>query len=103
FKGVVARPVADLRLDFVGVLLSRRRVSPSSPLHAFRDILVAAAQRLAHSCSYVPARHACAMSSYDRSRSVYPCMIVAIMISSARVRWASACSPASTVDGEPTM
>ncbi len=45
FKGVVARPVADLRLDFVGVLLSRRRVSPSSPLHAFRDILVAAAQR----------------------------------------------------------
>jgi len=45
FKGVVARPVADLRLDFVGVLLSRRRVSPSSPLHAFRDILVAAARR----------------------------------------------------------
>jgi DNA-binding transcriptional LysR family regulator len=44
FKGVVARPVADLRIDFVGVLLSRRRVSPSSPLHTFRDILVATAQ-----------------------------------------------------------
>jgi len=30
-------------------------------------------------------------------------MIVAIMISSAPVRWASAWSPAFTVDGEPAM
>jgi DNA-binding transcriptional LysR family regulator len=45
FKGVIAREVADLRIDFVGVLLSRRRVSPSSPLHTFRDILLAAAKR----------------------------------------------------------
>jgi DNA-binding transcriptional LysR family regulator len=44
-KGVVARPVADLRVDVVGVLLSRRRVPPSSPLQTFRDILVATAQR----------------------------------------------------------
>jgi len=34
---------------------------------------------------------------------VYPCMMVASLISSASVRWASAWSPVFTVDGEPTM
>jgi hypothetical protein len=54
-------------------------------------------------CSEFLSRHASAISSYDCSRSRYPCMIVAIMISSAPVRWASAWSPAFTVDGEPAM
>ena len=44
FKGVVGRPVADLRINFVGVLVVRRQ-APSSALQAFRDIVVAAAQR----------------------------------------------------------
>src|SRR4051812_17900310 len=43
------------------------------------------------------------MSAYDRNRSAYPCMMVAIMISSAPVRSASAWSPVFTVNGEPTM
>ena len=54
-------------------------------------------------CAEFLGRHASAIRSYDRSRSWYPCMMVAIMISSAPVRWASASSPAFTVDGEPTM
>jgi hypothetical protein len=54
-------------------------------------------------CSEFLGRHASAISSYDRSRSWYPCMMVAIMISSAPVRCASAWSPVFTVDGEPTM
>ncbi len=45
FKGVVARPVADMRIDLVGVLLSRRGAPAASPLQTFRDILVAAAKR----------------------------------------------------------
>lgn len=46
FEGVVARRVADLPIDLFGVLLSRRNVPPSSPLHTFRDIVIAAAQRI---------------------------------------------------------
>jgi DNA-binding transcriptional LysR family regulator len=45
FKGVVGRPVVDLRIEFAGVLVSRREAAPSSPLRAFRDAIVAAAQR----------------------------------------------------------
>jgi DNA-binding transcriptional LysR family regulator len=45
FKGVVARPVADMRVDVVGVLLSCRGVPPSSPLQTFRHILVTSTQR----------------------------------------------------------
>lgn len=47
FKGVVGRPVVDMRIDFVGVLVSRRQASPSAALQSFRDIVVAAAQRQA--------------------------------------------------------
>ncbi len=54
-------------------------------------------------CTEFLGRHASAISSYDRSRSVYPCMMVAIMISSAPVRRTRASSPAFTVDGEPTI
>ena len=53
-------------------------------------------------CAEFLGRHASAINSYDRNRSVYPCIIVAIMISSAPV-WASSSSPAFTVDGEPTI
>jgi hypothetical protein len=75
FKGVVARPVADLQIAFVGVLLSRRRVSPSSPLHTFRDILVAAAHRSATLSSLVPGSRGRARSNSGRGNRCSTCRI----------------------------